>query len=116
MLAVAVVLVVLLTYGAGDSDWVRLTTFALLLTGVSANIVVIAANGGRMPVSLDSSYSIPAESEGTHRIADAKTRLAFLGDWIDVRGWLLSPGDVCLYAAIAFLIAARIIELFVGTS
>ena len=55
------------------------------------NLLVIILNGA-MPVS-DSIESGTVENLGRYKTMDDKTRLAWLGDWIDV-GWAyFSPGD-----------------------
>jgi hypothetical protein len=83
----------------------------LVAVGVVLNLAVICANEGRMPARTE---EIPSSHEGEYRIMDNRTRLWFLGDWIPVRDWLLSPGDVCLYAGLAIAIAARLLGHFVA--
>jgi hypothetical protein len=116
MFAVAIVGVVIALRTAAANEWIRVTAMTLIVIGVSANILVMAANGGRMPVALQLEDEVPPDRESTYRIMDKNTRLAFLGDWIDVRDWLISPGDVCLYAGIAVAIAGRLVDLVPGPS
>ena len=55
---------------------------------------------------------IPSANESQYEIMDPNTRLRFLGDWISIRDWLISPGDVCLYAGLAISLTARLVGHF----
>lgn len=88
--------------------------FWLIFTGVALNFLVMAANGGRMPVSLEAvSVLDPVYTEmlqsGTavtkHMLMDESTRLAFLGDIIPLtspypRDQAISIGDVIMNVGI----------------
>lgn len=70
---------------------------AAFILGFTMNAVVMAANGGQMPV-LFNACSVDAIGEGTvgaiHSCMTATTHLKFLADWIAVRGLgIASPGD-----------------------
>lgn len=64
-----------------------------------------------MPAHID---EIPSHHESEYQIMDSNTRLRFLGDWISIGNWLISPGDVCLYAGFAISLAARLVGHFVA--
>lgn len=84
--------------------------FNLILIGVLLNFVVMAVNGGRMPVSLSASevlgpYYTDMLKSGSviskHYMMDATTRLSFLGDIIPLskpypRTQVISIGDVVM--------------------
>ncbi|MGW8959799.1 DUF5317 domain-containing protein [Paenibacillus sp. NPDC055715] len=84
--------------------------FNLILLGVLLNFVVMAVNGGRMPVSLSASevlgpYYTDMLKSGSviskHYMMDATTRLSFLGDIIPLskpypRTQVISIGDVVM--------------------
>lgn len=73
--------------------------------GALFNALVIAANGGHMPVfpealeraGLGGYASFLARAgDGLHVLAGEGTRLGFLGDWIVLPGRVVSPGDLLL--------------------
>lgn len=76
----------------------------LILVGTLMNKIVMAANGGLMPVyptlSKLTGY-FTADPLGNfdkiHSIGDASTRLKFLTDYIDLGYSVLSPGDVLVH-------------------
>jgi hypothetical protein len=84
----------------------------LVLAGLVCNLLVIALNGGRMPVTRPALHAsgqsaiIPvlvANEVPGHRLADAGTRLALLGDWIPLAALnhrVVSPGDVVVAAGL----------------
>ncbi|MMZ46038.1 hypothetical protein D1872_76480 [compost metagenome] len=84
--------------------------FKLILIGVLLNFIVMAVNGGRMPVSLSASevlgpYYTDMLKSGSviskHYMMDASTRLSLLGDIIPLskpypRTQVISIGDVVM--------------------
>lgn len=100
--------------------WLNRKNPALLLIGVGIllNLIVIAANGGKMPVSADGliragleSYIPPLEAETviTHQLLDEETRLPFLADIMVLakpypRPKVFSIGDVVLAAGALWFI------------
>jgi hypothetical protein len=86
-------------------DWIRSIAIGLVATGVFCNVLVMGANQGRMPAQTD---SIPSEQEANYQVMNGNTRIAILGDWIQVRDWLISPGDVCLYVGLGIAVASRL--------
>lgn len=94
--------------------------FWVMGAGILANFVVIAANGGKMPVleeavlRLGGPGAVSRMAAGTelfHRLSDASTRLAFLGDWMTLpppypRPVIFSIGDVLIGLGI-FLLMQR---------
>lgn len=100
--------------------WMNREKLELLVmgAGVLANFIAIAANGGKMPVSADAVLRLggPAAlrrmEAGTdlfHQLADASTRLAFLGDWMTLpppypRSIIFSVGDVLIGVGLLLLI------------
>ena len=90
--------------GLGRAGWIAI---ALSGVGVCLNQLVIYMNDGKMPVRTD---SIPVDQEANYEVMDSRTRLAILGDWLQIKDWLISPGDVCLYLGLAIAICGRIIK------
>lgn len=91
--------------------------FFIIFIGVLLNFIVMAANGGRMPVSLEAStvldpYFIEAlksDLYGKHAAITEATRLAFLGDIIPLsapypREQVISIGDVIMNIGVFFFI------------
>lgn len=91
--------------------------FFIILIGVLLNFLVMAFNGGRMPVSLEASLVLdPSFIEalktglyGKHAAITESTRLAFLGDIIPLsapypREQIISIGDVIMNIGVFFFI------------
>ncbi|MDP4096041.1 DUF5317 domain-containing protein [Paenibacillus sp. P96] len=92
--------------------------FRLILIGVFLNFLVMAVNGGRMPVSLSASsvlgpYYVELLQSGEviskHFMMDSATRLSFLGDIIPLsapypRTQVISIGDVVMNVGIFLFI------------
>lgn len=92
--------------------------FTLIWIGVFLNFIVMAVNGGRMPVSVDASavlgpYYVDMLREGEavskHYMMDASTHLSFLGDIIPLsspypRTQVISIGDVVMNIGIFLFI------------
>ncbi|BAS28776.1 DUF5317 domain-containing protein [Limnochorda pilosa] len=88
--------------------------------GVFSNFLVIAANGGKMPVLTEAVLRLggaravsrmEAGAELFHQLTGASTRLAFLGDWMTLpppypRPVIFSLGDVLIGVGI-FLLMQR---------
>ena len=70
------------------------------------NQLVIYLNQGKMPVRTD---SIPVDQVANYVLMDSSTKLAVLGDWLQIKDWLISPGDLCLYAGLAIAIGCRMV-------
>ena len=87
--------------------WAGSIASALSGVGVCLNQLVIYMNDGKMPVCTD---SIPVDQEANYEVMDSRTRLAILGDCLQIKDWLISPGDVCLYLGLAIAICGRIIK------
>lgn len=78
----------------------------VVLIGLLANLLVIVANGGRMPVTTaamqatEQSGLIPIlqrHEDPGHLLVDANTRLPWLADWIPLEALnhkVVSPGDI----------------------
>ncbi|MFB5268888.1 DUF5317 domain-containing protein [Paenibacillus enshidis] len=95
--------------------------FLIILIGVFLNFLVMAVNGGRMPVSLTASYVLgpyyvellqSGEVISKHFMMDDSTRLSFLGDIIPLsapypRTQVISVGDVVMNVGI-FLFIQRV--------
>jgi hypothetical protein len=86
----------------------------LLAVGLLANAVVVGVNGA-MPVSVHaagragtSTQDILTGADARHELADASTRLRWLGDVIPVpapyRPEVVSPGDLAVAAGLAQLV------------
>jgi hypothetical protein len=91
--------------------------FIIILIGVFLNFIVMAVNGGRMPVSLEASaildpqfaQALKSELYGKHAAITEATKLAFLGDIIPLsapypREQVISIGDVIMNIGVFFFI------------
>ncbi|MBM7618423.1 hypothetical protein JOC95_000265 [Bacillus tianshenii] len=91
--------------------------FVVIFIGVFLNFLVMALNGGRMPVSIEASavldpYFVEALKNGLygkHAAITESTRLAFLGDIIPLsapypREQIISIGDVIMNIGVFFFI------------
>lgn len=91
--------------------------FLLILAGVFLNFLVMALNGGRMPVSVEAAmildpYYIEVLKNGVyakHTLLTESTRLAFLGDVIPLTNpypisRVISIGDVFMSIGVFFFI------------
>jgi len=100
-------------------NWRMLTLWVMAL-GMILNAVIITANGGLMPVSLEALECSGhgdivgiIEEKGIYAnviLMDETTKLNFLGDWICVPAWIpgasaISIGDIVLMIGLAWLIA-----------
>lgn len=92
---------------------VRITGIPLILLGLAMNWLVIGLNGG-MPVDVSHSEDPAAvtrlaqEGGSKHHVMSDEDSLAFLGDgiWIGGIREVYSPGDLILYAGVAWFIVA----------
>ena len=97
-----------------------------LFAGVLANGVVVAANGGQMPVIVWG--SLPAEARGLqaavidadlrHQFAGSGVKLPWLGDWMYIPGVptpIFSLGDLLLAIGIFLLIQEGMLAKFVDS-
>ena len=105
--------------------WLNRKNPALVLVGagILLNLLVVAANGGKMPVSAQGlvragleRHIAPLESGTviTHQLLDERTRLAFLADVIVLaepypRPKVISVGDVILAAGVIWCIAGGMV-------
>ncbi|WP_041439009.1 MULTISPECIES: DUF5317 domain-containing protein [Thermus] len=103
---------VLLLVGYGLYRNRHLKSLYLVLYGLLLNTLVILANGGHMPVSLDTLKKAGIEgweellktrADAVHSLLDESTRLPFLGDVIPLPPLrkAASPGDLFILAGIA---------------
>jgi hypothetical protein len=81
----------------------------LVAIGSTLNLVVIAANGGRMPVAAELAGSLVQRGHlGQYTLMGSGTRLNWLADWIalpgPVRFEAYSPGDLVVAVGIAVVI------------
>lgn len=90
----------------------HLSPMRLAALGALLNALVIAANGGHMPVDPDALVRAGLEKyrdflekagDGLHALADENTRLSFLADCIPLAGRVVSLGDLLLALALAWL-------------
>lgn len=77
----------------------------LMALGFTSNAVVMAANGGTMPVLMagctNDQFQDEIEREGlqVHSCMTHATRFKFLADWISIRHrGIAGPGDFCEWA------------------
>ncbi|HNW85370.1 MAG TPA: DUF5317 family protein [Candidatus Limiplasma sp.] len=92
---------------------------ASIVAGTFLNKLVIAQNGGHMPVmptlSYLTGYLTPAmlsTVDSLHTLAGPNAKLLFLADYIDYGYSILSPGDVLihLYACVMFYALIRAVN------
>jgi hypothetical protein len=86
----------------------------LVSVGAALNLVVVVANGGRMPVAPElAGHLVERGHIGQYVVMGPGTNIGWLADWIDVPGPLggaYSPGDVVVaigIAVVAFLATRR---------
>lgn len=101
---------------AGLAANLNLPWMWITLTGAALNTAVIAANGGRMPVSApvlreaSQSVILSGPSGPFYVLAGPRTALPALGDTLPLAaggiGAIMSPGDVLLAIGIAATLAA----------
>ena len=86
----------------------RLPGIWLVTAGSAANLFVIAANLGRMPVTPQLAGALVQRGQaGQYTLMGPSTQLNWLGDWIAVPGpWreAYSPGDLVIAIGIAAVI------------
>jgi hypothetical protein len=91
----------------------RVAGIWLVAAGSALNLVVIAANGGRMPVAPELAGSLVQRGHiGQYVVMASDTHLNWLADWISLRGltgWgpleAYSPGDLLVALGIAAITA-----------
>jgi hypothetical protein len=91
----------------------RVAGIWLVAAGSALNLVVIAANGGRMPVAPELAGSLVQRGHiGQYVVMATGTHLNWLADWISLRGltgWgpleAYSPGDLLVALGIAAITA-----------
>jgi len=87
--------------------WRGLRGVWLVTVGGALNVLVIAANGARMPVAPESAGSLNSRGTfGQYTLMGAHTNLNFLGDWIrfyPVPG-VFSIGDVIIALGLAIVV------------
>ena len=102
MLLAASVILLLAWEKASSGQWHRVAGLAFIAAGALMNFAVVCANGARMPAQTGGD---PPADDGYVAIGPT-TRLRFLGDWVHLGRWLISPGDVCLCVGAATSAAA----------
>lgn len=91
----------------------------MTLLGTLTNRLVIAANGGKMPVyptlSRLTGYFDPSALQGgfdsVHALMDENTALKLLGDYIDIGFSIMSPGDLFIHSFSALIFYGAIKSL-----
>jgi len=91
----------------------RVAGIWLVAVGSALNMVVIAANGGRMPVASALAGSLVQRGHiGQYVVMTSGTHLNWIADWISLRGLIgwgpleaYSPGDLIVALGIAAVIA-----------
>ncbi|HEY4028149.1 MAG TPA: DUF5317 family protein [Candidatus Dormibacteraeota bacterium] len=107
-------LVVLIAWTAWHRD--RLPGIWLVVLGMTLNLVVVLANGGRMPVAQAAAHLGPPQLQeqgvwAEYALMGPGTRLDWLGDWILLAQPLgrifpqaYSPGDLVALAGLALVL------------
>jgi hypothetical protein len=79
----------------------------IVMIGSALNLLVVLANGARMPVAAALAPSLVARGHaGQYIVMGAETRLGWLGDWIGIPGTLggaYSLGDMFIGVGIAIV-------------
>ena len=91
----------------------RIAGIWLVAAGTALNLIVIVANGGRMPVAPELAGSLVSRGHiGQYVVMASDTHLNWLADWMSLRslvGWgpleAYSPGDLIVALGIATVIA-----------
>jgi hypothetical protein len=91
----------------------RVAGIWLVAAGSASNLIVIAANGGRMPVAPELAGSLVQRGHsGQYVVMSAGTHLNWIADWISLRGLIgwgpveaYSPGDLIVALGIAAVVA-----------
>lgn len=87
--------------------WRRLRGIWLVTAGGALNVLVIAANGARMPVAHEFAGSLNSrQTYGQYTLMGPNTNLNFLGDWIRLypAPAVLSIGDVLIALGLAIVV------------
>lgn len=87
--------------------WRRLRGVWVVSLGGALNVLVIAANGARMPVAHESAGSLDSRGTyGQYTLMDPQTNLNFLGDWIRLSpvAGAYSIGDVIIALGLAIVV------------
>jgi len=87
--------------------WRRLRGIWLVTGGGALNVLVIAANGARMPVAPEAAGSLNSRGTfGQYTLMGANTNLNFLGDWIRFypTPGVFSVGDVIIALGLAIVV------------
>ena len=87
--------------------WRRLRGIWLVTLGGALNVLVIAANGARMPVAPESAGSLNSRGTfGQYTLMGGHTNLNFLGDWVRFDGapGVFSIGDVIIALGLAIVV------------
>ena len=98
-------LVVIVAWTAWHSRRVR--GIWLISVGAALNLVVILANGGRMPVAPELATSMAGRANvGQYTLMGSQTNLNILGDWIKLGpiSQAYSPGDVLIAVGLAIVV------------
>lgn len=90
------------------SGWTGYVCGLLLVAGIMLNALVIALNGGCMPVAAELERAAEPSRKRYTPIGPA-TRLSVLGDWISFGPCLVSPGDALIVLGFVGGIVARIV-------
>ena len=91
----------------------RVAGIWLVAAGSACNLVVIAANFGRMPVAPELAGSLAQRGHsGQYVVMSSGTHLNWIADWISLRGFIgwgpveaYSPGDLIVALGIAAVVA-----------
>lgn len=91
----------------------------MVVTGTLLNRIVIEANGGKMPIyptlsRLTNYYregALEASGDAVHCLMNESTRLAFLGDWIDVGFSIMSIGDLLIHGFVLITVYHTLLAL-----
>jgi len=87
--------------------WNRLSALWLVSAGIAVNLLVMIANGGRMPVATELAGPLVRRGTvGQYVVMSSDTHLNLLGDWIALYPVpeAYSPGDVLIALGLAITV------------
>jgi len=89
---------------SADDEWYVSVTYL----GALLNLLVLSVNGLRMPVKTD---EISFDPWSMHKEMTEHTRLNALGDWMNIKVAIVSPGDILIWSG---LVAPLLYEVAVS--
>ena len=87
--------------------------FVVCKIGVLLNVLAEKVNGGFMPVfAAECSEHSGAKIDYVHVCASVATRFVVLTDWIQIPGFMISPGDVLILGGLLVTLILACVTAF----